>query len=71
MPQHRCNITKDGISFFPLIVFKRKYNFNLQTRGAILREGTAHGEINPPFLSTKPAFFQQSWNAMKIVAYMI
>ncbi|MDW7755844.1 MAG: hypothetical protein SCH68_11840 [Brevefilum sp.] len=48
MPEHRRSITKDGISFFPLIVFTRKNNFILQTRQAVLREVNAYGEIALP-----------------------
>jgi hypothetical protein len=71
MPQHRRSIIKDGISSFLLTIFTRKNNFNLQTRRAILRAVITHGETYPLFLSTIPAFFQQSCNDMKIITRMI
>ena len=49
MPEHRCSITKDGISFLPMIIFTRKIGFNPQIRRVIRREGTARGETDPPF----------------------
>jgi len=50
MPEHRRSITKDGINFFSLIIFKRINIFTLQTRRANLREVNTYGETNPPFI---------------------
>jgi len=51
MPEHRRSITKDGINFFPLIIFKWINIFTLQTSRAYLRESTTQGKTYLPFSS--------------------